>query len=82
VDILSNAQPLFFPQGKHLAAHVLTPTNTIYRTFFLPKVCDFPLGMAWPTTIFYEDLYSSIQALKAGYAHFLTVLTTLQPQLF
>jgi hypothetical protein len=31
--------------------------------------------------ICYEDLYLSIWALKVGYAHFLTVLTALQPQL-
>jgi hypothetical protein len=81
VDYLADAQPLLFPQGEQLASRLVRPSGNVYRAFLLPEVCDFPLGMAWPTTISFEDFYSSIRALKAGYAHFLTVLTALQPQL-
>jgi hypothetical protein len=56
---------------------VSTPTGTVYRAIFLPEVSNLPVGMAWPTTISYNDFYSSVHGLKGGYAHFLTVLTTL-----
>jgi hypothetical protein len=81
IDFLSNAQPLFFPMGEHLTGQVPTMAGPVYHALFFPKVCDFPIGMAWLTTIGYEDFYSSIRGLKSGYSHFLTILTTLQPQL-
>lgn len=81
VDFLSNVKPLFFPDGEQLTGKCLTTEGTVYHALFLPEVCNIPLGIAWPTTIGYEDLYLSIQALKAGYSNFLTILTAIQPQL-
>ncbi len=78
---LNDAQPLFFPLGEHLADQVTTPLATLSRTFFLPEVCNMPLGMAWPTAISFDDFYSSIQSLKGGYAIFLRVLQAIKPQL-
>jgi hypothetical protein len=76
-----DAQPLFFPMGETIVDQVLTQTGPFYQAIFLPEVCDLPVGIAWPTSISYEDFYSSVRGLKGGYSHFLTVLTTLQPQL-
>jgi hypothetical protein len=80
-DYLTDAQPLFFPLGEHIECPVTTPTGFIQHAFFLPEVCNMPLGMAWPTTISYEDFHSSIQCLKGGYLLFLRVLQALQPTL-
>jgi hypothetical protein len=60
---------------------VSTPTGTVTRAFFLPEVCDLPLGLVWPTAIGYADMYASIHALKGGYTHFFHILTTLEPLL-
>jgi hypothetical protein len=59
----------------------MTLTGTTTRSFFLPEVCDLPLGLVWPTWISFNDMHASVHALKGGYAHFLLVLTTLQPTL-
>jgi hypothetical protein len=79
VDFITDLQPLFFPFGEQTMIPVPTPTGTITRAFFLPKVCDLLLGLVWPTTINYNGICMSIHALKGGYAHFLHILTTLQP---
>jgi hypothetical protein len=72
---------MFLPLGEDLAAQVLTTSGLIYQAMYLLEVCDFLLSMAWPTTISYADFSSSIRGLKTGYSNFLTVLSTLQPQL-
>jgi hypothetical protein len=72
---------MLLPSGEELANQLLTKSGPIYRAMYLPEVCDFPFGMAWPTTISYADLYSSIWGLKNGYINFLTILSTLKPQL-
>jgi hypothetical protein len=64
-----------------MAKTVKTTTGTIHLAFFLLKVCNMPLGLIWPTTITFEDLYASVQSLKGGYSAFLHVLQTLQSQL-
>jgi hypothetical protein len=79
IEFITDSQPLFIPFGEQLWAPVMTVTGTTTRAFFLPKVCDLPLGLVWPTTISYDDMHASVHALKGGYAHFLLVLTTLQP---
>lgn len=81
VDFIETSQPALFPSGEQLADCIQTTAGSIYRAFFLPEVCDMPIGMAWPTTTSLEDFYSSIRALKGGYSNFLLVLTALQPQL-
>ena len=78
---LTDAQPLFFPLGEQLAEQITTPSAILSRSFFLPEICDMPLGMAWPTNISFEDFYSSIQSLKGGYSIFLRVLQAIKPQL-
>jgi hypothetical protein len=70
-EFLNDAQPLFFPLGEQLAGRVSTPTTNLSCAFFLPKVCNMPLGMVWPITICFEDFYSSIEVLKGGYSVFL-----------
>jgi hypothetical protein len=81
IEFLTDSQPLFFPFGEELWTPVRTTTGTTTQAFFLPEVCNPPLGLSWPTTISYDDMYASVLALKGGYAHFLLVLTTLQPLL-
>jgi hypothetical protein len=44
-DFLNDSQPLLFPLGEHMASQIQTPTGAITRAFFLPEVCNIPLGM-------------------------------------
>jgi hypothetical protein len=61
---LNDAQPLFFPLGEQLAGSVTTTTANLSCAFFLPEVCNMPLGMVWPIMLCYEDLYSSINTAQ------------------
>jgi hypothetical protein len=80
-SFLNNAQPLFFPLGEHMVGRVITQAVTVHCAVFLPKVCNMPLGLTWPTTTSFKDLYSSLKVLKGSYSVFLHVLQALQPQL-
>jgi hypothetical protein len=81
IEFITDSQPLFIPFGEQLWAPVMTLTGTTTRAFFLPEVCDLPLDLVWPTSIRFDDMHASVHALKGGYAHFLLILTTLQPTL-
>jgi hypothetical protein len=69
------------PHFEQLAEQITTTSANLSRSFFLPEVCNMPLGMAWPTAISFDDFYSSIQSLKGGYSIFLGSLQAIKPQL-
>jgi hypothetical protein len=87
LELLTESQPLFFPLEEQLVEQVPLTSGSKYHMFFLPEVCSLPLSLAWPTTISFVDLFSSIQGLKSGNSHFLQILkflqilTALQPEL-
>jgi hypothetical protein len=81
IDYITDSQPLFFPFGEAITTPATTPTGSVTRAFFLPEVCDLPLGLTWPIATTYDDFYASILALKGGYANFLHVLSSLEPLL-
>jgi hypothetical protein len=71
IGLLTSSQPMFFPCGEQLAKQIPLQGGGMYRALFLPKVCGLPLGMVWPTTTKFDEMYSSILALCSGYSHFL-----------
>jgi hypothetical protein len=44
-EFLNDAQPLFFPLGEHMVGTAVTKQGTLYQAFFLPEVCNMPLGL-------------------------------------
>ena len=61
LDLLHDSQPLFFPNGELMSEKVTGAGTSSLRTFYLPEVCNLPLGMRWPVDIGWEDCFSSIQ---------------------
>jgi hypothetical protein len=82
VSLLQDAQPILLPTGQQLAERRQLDNVSYSLAFFLPEVCNLPLGMRWPTSIGFADFSSSIKAAlgKSG-DHFISVLTALQPSL-
>jgi hypothetical protein len=61
VYLLTKSQPMYFPLGEQLVNQVPLPGGIqVYLAIFLPEVCGLPLGMAWPTDIYFADFYASI----------------------
>jgi hypothetical protein len=59
--LLTDTEPLFFPEGELICSTVESSGVTYYCAILLLEVCNFPLGMRWPTDIGYDDFKSSIQ---------------------
>jgi hypothetical protein len=83
VSLLLDAQPVILPQGQTIAQTVKTADGTVHmRAFFLPEVCDLPLGFRWPTSIGFSDFTASINAaFGKSSQHFNSALQVLKPQL-
>jgi hypothetical protein len=82
ISLLQDAQPIFLPAGQQLAQRMGINAMSHSRAFFLPEVCNMPLGMCWPTTIGFADFLSSITAAlgKSG-DYFISILKALQPSM-
>ncbi len=82
ISLLQDAQPIFLPAGQQLAQRVVINETPHSRAFFLPEVCNMPLGMRWPTSIGFADFSSSITAAlgKSG-DYFISILKALQPSM-
>jgi hypothetical protein len=82
ISLLQDAQPIFLPSGQHLAHRVQLGAVSHLQAFFLPEVCNLPLGMRWPTSIGMDDFISSIQAaLGKSSDHFISILRALRPSM-
>jgi hypothetical protein len=77
--ILTDTEPLLFPEGELICSTIKSLAVTYHRAIFLPEVCNFPLGMRWPTDIGYDDFKSSIQgALGVSGAVFIKTLQSME----
>jgi hypothetical protein len=82
LSLLVDAQPILLPSGQQLGQSVLIEGVSHQRAFFLPEVCNLPLGLRWPTSIGFTDFALSISAaFGKPSAHFSSILTALQPSL-
>jgi hypothetical protein len=61
-NILLNSQPLFLPEGELIGATVPHGEGIFLRAFYLPEVCNLPLGLRWPTNIGFSEFGASIHA--------------------
>jgi hypothetical protein len=50
-NLLLDSQPLFLPEGGKIGATVPHGEDIFLRAFYLPKVCNLPLGLRWPIYI-------------------------------
>jgi hypothetical protein len=81
-SLLIDAQPLLVPEGQKLGGKVSVADTTHFRAFYLPEVCNLPLGMRWPLDITFADFALSIKvALGKSYGPFEAALQVLQPML-
>jgi hypothetical protein len=82
LSLFVDAQPILLPAGQQLGQSVSIEGVSHQRAFFLPEVCNLPLGLRWPTSIGFHDFALSISAAlgKPG-DHFISTLTALQPSL-
>jgi hypothetical protein len=79
-NILLDSQPLLLPEGELLGATVPHGEDTFLRAFYLPEVCNLPLGLRWPTNIGFPEFAASIRAaLGKNSPPFEAVLKALQP---
>jgi hypothetical protein len=82
LSLLVDAQPILLPSGQQLGQSVLIEGVSHQRAFFLPEVCNLPLGLRWPTSIGFDDFALSISAAFGKPSdHFLSILTALKPSL-
>jgi hypothetical protein len=67
-NILLDSQPLLLPEGELIGATVQHGEDTFLRAFYLPEVCNLPLGLRWPTDIGFPEsppFEAVLQAFKA-----------------
>jgi hypothetical protein len=82
LSLLVDAQPILLPEGQQIGQSVLIEGVSHQRAFFLPEVCNLPLGLRWPASIGFDDFALSISAAFGKPSdHFLSILTALQPSL-
>jgi hypothetical protein len=79
-NILLDSQPLLLPEGELIGATVQHREDTFLRAFYLPEVCNLPLGLRWPTDIGFPEFAASIQAaLGKNSPPFEAILQALKP---
>jgi hypothetical protein len=79
---LDDANPLFIPEGELVSSTVtIDPSHNTYRSFFLPKICSPPIGLAWSLTIGFDAFIDSVAILGKSYKPFLHVNEALTPAL-
>jgi hypothetical protein len=80
--LLLDSQPLLISEGELITTTVNSGEDTFLRTYFLPEVCNLPLGLRWPLDIGLTDFTSSTRAvLGKNFPAFGAVLDALQPTL-
>ena len=81
-NILLDSQPLLLPEGELIGEKVQHGEDTFLRAFYLPEVCNLPLGLRWPTDIGFLEFQASIRAaLGKNSPLFEAVLQALKPLL-
>jgi hypothetical protein len=79
-NILLDSQPLLLPEGELIGATVQHGEDLFLRAFYLPEVCNLPLGLRWPTDIGFPEFVASIRAaLGNNSPPFEAVLQALKP---
>jgi hypothetical protein len=55
LSLLVDAQPILLPEGQQLGQSILIESVSHQRAYFLPEVCNLPLGLRWPTSIGFDE---------------------------
>jgi hypothetical protein len=73
-------QPLLLPEGELIGSTVQNGEDTFLCAFYLPEVCNLPLGLRWPTDIGFPEFTASIRAaLGKTSPPFEAILQALKP---